>query len=77
MSYKTIEQVIRDKAIQAVKQLAPSAPSATFNPNDIALKYIATEAEELKTKAEVYYKGMLVGWVELSVSFVATFKAKS
>lgn len=74
MSYKTIEQVTREEAVQGVKKLQPSQ---TFKSEEVSVRFVCDDVKGLKSKAEVYYKGLLVGWVKVSMSFVAVFEAKS
>ena len=76
MSYKTIEQLLRDKALEGVKKMQPNTPSQTFNDDDVKVKFIYHDARGLKAKAEVYYRGYLVGEVKVLMSFEAVFEAK-
>lgn len=75
MSYKTIEQLSRDKALEGVKGMQPNTTQA-FNDDNVDVRFVCDNIRGLKAKAEVYYKGLLVGWVKVLVSFEAVFEAK-
>jgi hypothetical protein len=77
MSYKTITQIVQEEAVRGVSASIPATPSPTFNKDDVQARFVCDDAKERKAIAEVYYKGVLVGWVEVTHSMEATFKLKS